>query len=457
MASAYVPAPQRGADQKRTNIEGKEGRTPANWDTVIPVILGPNKKKLADLRRKKSKPLAATPASTFESVPDKCASDKPLIPGSAQKPSQLQGVRNVCFEKISILLVAFPFGIASGVWQWGDTWTFVLNFIALIPLAQILGNVTEELADGLNNDTLGGLLNATFGNAVEMILTVQTLVANQLTVVKATLLGSILSNLLLVLGCSLLAGGVVYKPAQPFSKESASANVSLLLLAATSLALPACFYKSPQVMAAHEATEGELTLEVSRTVAILVLLCYMAFLFFQFYTHADVFAAGEDDEEKSEPQISVGVSLLLLALTTVLVATSSEFLVDSIEGIVNQWHIGKAFIGMILLPIVGNACEHFGAVKMALQNKLDITIGIAVGSATQMALLVVPFAVLMGWALGRDMDLNFGGLDTIIMCSSVILAFSILQDGSGNWLEGFMLVAAYLIVATLYWYFPENE
>jgi Ca2+:H+ antiporter len=384
--------------------------------------------------------------------------DQQLVSGKKKQVSQCQAIRAVCIEPISVLLLAWPFGVASAQLGWGPTWTFNLNFLALIPLAQILGNVTEELAAGLNNDTLGGLLNATFGNAVEMILTIQTLAANQLTVVKSTLLGSILSNLLLVLGCSLFAGGCLKKQ-MVFSKESASANVSLLLLSATSLALPACFADSEAVTAHMEAfpAKHDLSLQVSRYVSLVVLACYLAFLFFQFVTHADVFQDDEGEEEEGdEAQMKVPVALMMLAFTTALVAISSEFMVDSIEGIVTTWGIGKAFIGMILLPIVGNACEHFGAVKMAIQDKLDITIGIAVGSATQMALFVVPFAVLTGWLMNVEMDLNFGGLDTIIMCTSVVLAFSILQDGAGNWLEGFMLIAAYVIVATLYWFYPEE-
>lgn len=399
--------------------------------------------------------------------------DEPLIPAITKPPSAamkiVKGILGVCLEPISVLLVAFPFGLWSGHYGWGPTWTFTLNFIALIPLAQILGNATEELAEGLQNETLGGLLNATFGNAVEMILTIQTLVGHQFTVVKATLLGSILSNLLLVLGCSMLAGGCK-KLTQTFSKESASANVSLLLLAATALALPGCFLNLPDVVEKNVESEGELSLMVSRVVSLIVLCCYMAFLFYQFVTHKDMNQEDEDEQEGEEANegasIPWWVAMILLALTTVLVAMSSELMVDAIDGIVGSWGIPKAFIGMILLPIVGNACEHFGAVKFAMKDKMDLTIGIAVGSATQMALFVVPFAVLMGWALQvpadipagggnpRGMDLDFGVLNTIIMCASVLLSFSILNDGECNWLEGFMLVAAYLIVATLYWFLP---
>jgi len=287
---------------------------------------------------------------------------------------------------------------------------------------------------------------------VEMIITVQTLLANQLKVVKATLLGSILSNLLLVLGCALFAGGCLHRPSQKFSKQAASANVSLLLLSATSLALPACFYKTVVNPESHQ--EMELTLTISRVISLILLSCYMAFLFFSFVTHKDAETSEDEDEEENEEPLPAWLALILLVVTTLLVAFTSEFMVGAIDGIVDQWDIGKEFIGMILLPIVGNACEHFGAVRMAISDKLDITIGIAVGSATQMSLFVVPFAVLMGWAMDVPMDLNFGALNTIIMCASVIVAFSILNDGESNWLGGFMLTAAYLIVCTLYWYYP---
>jgi len=335
-----------------------------------------------------------------------------------------------------------------------------LNFLAMVPLAKIMGDATEELAAGLNNDAVGGLLNATFGNAVEMILTVQTLRAGQLDVVKGTLLGSILSNLLLVLGMSFFAGGLTRRQGkvigkeQTFSKEAALTNMTMLFLAAATFALPTVLFCA-DLMDEYDAEEKHrVTLQVSRWCSLYILSAYVAFLLFQLYTHVDVFKGEEDDSDEKASLSPIWAGFLLF-LVTCFVAASSEWLVGSIDGLVENWKIGKAFIGIVLLPIVGNACEHAGAIRMAIAEKVDITIGIAIGSSTQVALFVVPFSVIIGWALGQPMDLAFGSMNTTVMLFAVLIAFSITTDGSSNWFEGWMLMVAYGVVATLYWFVPE--
>jgi len=391
----------------------------------------------------------------------------------------LAGLGNLLWDPISLLLVAWPLGCLAHFHDWGDIPEFWLNFLAMVPLAKILGDATEELAAGLKNDTLGGLLNATFGNAVEMILTVQSLRAGQIGVVKGTLLGSIISNLLLVLGMSFFVGGLTPSKGgsrigkeQTFSTQAALTNMTMLLLACSAFAFPAVFFSHDEIDKEYwEAQISELgtfaagstprLLQISRWCSVYILAAYVAFLVFQLYTHADVFkgSSGDDDEEEEEEeaQLSPAVAVALLSITTCLVAASSEFLVDSIDGLVDSWGLGKAFIGVILLPIVGNACEHAGAVRMAIYDKMDITISIAVGSSTQIALFVVPFAVIVGWAIDQPMDLDLGALNTTIMMMAVLITFSVVSDGSTNWLEGFMLMIAYLVVATLFWFLPENH
>jgi len=398
-----------------------------------------------------------------------------------EKPApvgNLRGVANiVILDFVNVLLLAWPLGCASYFLEWGEIWTFWLNFLAMIPLAKILGDATEELAAGLHNDTVGGLLNATFGNAVEMILTVQTLRAGQLAVVKGTLLGSVLSNLLLVLGMSFFVGGLTRVEGMPlrgkeqhFNTQAALVNMTMLFLATAALALPAVFFATTKsiewegedrhpdqdVLDTYIAGTSPMLLSISRWCSVYILSAYVAFLIFQLYTHADLFK-GEEDDDDEEPQISPWVATVLLCVTTIFVAVSSEFLVDSIDGIVEKWEMSNAFIGVVLLPIVGNACEHAGAVRMAMNEKVDITIGIAVGSSTQISLFVVPFSVLMGWALGQPMDLNFGALETTVLVFSVLITFSIISDGSSNWLEGFMLMIAYAVVGTLFWFSPDKQ
>mmetsp|Transcript_106712 Transcript_106712/g.299876 ORF Transcript_106712/g.299876 Transcript_106712/m.299876 type:complete len:458 (+) Transcript_106712:87-1460(+) len=380
------------------------------------------------------------------------------VHGHATPPSTIESLAHIIFlSKVSPLLIFWPIGLAAYVWHWGDVKIFWFNFLAMVPLAKLLGDATEELAVGIGSDTVGGLLNATFGNAVEMILTIQSLRKGLMSVVKATLLGSIVSNLLLVLGTSFLVGGFRLK-VQAFSIQAALTNMTMLFLATCSFALPTIFFGSDEVEK-YSSDDGhdDLTLQVSRYCSIWILCSYVAFLVFQLYTHIEVFQSeADEDEEKGSPALRLPVALVFLIITTVLVAVSSECLVGSIDGLAHEANIGEVFIGIILLPIVGNACEHAGAVNFAIEDRIDITIGIAVGSATQIALFVAPFTVLVGWVMGQPMDLNFGTLNTGVMVTSVAIAFSVLTDGTSNWLEGFMLMIAYFVIATLYWFYPSG-
>mmetsp|Transcript_6528 Transcript_6528/g.11347 ORF Transcript_6528/g.11347 Transcript_6528/m.11347 type:complete len:452 (+) Transcript_6528:99-1454(+) len=386
-----------------------------------------------------------------------------LQPGtstSSTGSSQAKLVMNmILFRPISPLLLCLPFGLLAPLLGLRPILAFWLNLVPMIALAQILGDATEELAAGLGNETLGGLLNATFGNAIEMILTVQSLRKGMIMLVKAQLLGSVLSNLLLVLGSALFIGGLWGGPigkVQSFNAQAAMANVTMLLLASASFALPTVFYNMPAVVAHTPKDPDDETLSVSRYASIYILMSYGAFLVYQLYTHVKLFAKDEDEEDAEEAQLSIPVAIGMLFVITAVVAASSEVLLDAIDGFVVNWGVGETFIGMILLPIAGNACEHLGAIRMAVQDKLDITIGIAVGSATQISLFVVPFAVQVGWLISQPMDLNFDPLNILVMASATIVVSSAVQDGLGTWIQGFMLVMAYFIIATLYWFMPED-
>mmetsp|Transcript_58793 Transcript_58793/g.140145 ORF Transcript_58793/g.140145 Transcript_58793/m.140145 type:complete len:487 (+) Transcript_58793:67-1527(+) len=450
------------------------GSTDASFDKSVSIL------RLRDETRKARHQQIATgtrPGSAAElaAIPSVGAD-----PGadSTSTSSNWHGLMHIVFlHPLSTLLIAWPFGIYAYLHSWSPIAVFVLSFLALVPLAKILGDATEELAAGLKNPVVGGLLNATFGNAVEMILTVQSLRAGQIEVVKGTLLGSILSNLLLVLGMSFFIGGLTpaYKGSsvkgkeQVFSTPAALTNMTMLFLATCSFSLPTVFFSARQLEGLHNFFEFNddrllvsqnepLVLQISRYCSIYILSAYLAFLVFQLFTHAEVFAEQEDTDDDGDGEefiLSPCVAVLLLCLTTIFVAASSECLVDSIDGLVEDVGIGHVFIGVILLPIVGNACEHAGAVRMAIHNKVDITIGIAIGSSTQVGLFVVPFTVIVGWLIDQPMNLNFGPLDSSVLMFAVIITFSIVSDGASNWLEGFMLMMAYLVIATLYWHVPD--
>eukprot|EP00929_Paragymnodinium_shiwhaense_P087146 TRINITY_DN47429_c0_g1_i1.p1 TRINITY_DN47429_c0_g1~~TRINITY_DN47429_c0_g1_i1.p1 ORF type:complete len:453 (+),score=82.78 TRINITY_DN47429_c0_g1_i1:172-1530(+) len=388
---------------------------------------------------------------------------KPLgwVPSAYERNCRALRTIVLC-DPLSFLLIAWPLGILASVHEWGNAWTFWINFLAMIPLAKILGDATEEVATGLKSDVLGGLLNATFGNAVEMILTVQTLRVGGVDVVKGCLLGSILSNLLLVLGMCFFAGGLtpyegrVRGKVQVFSSTAALTNMTMLFLATLAFSLPTVFFSSAALENYDKVERHRLELHASRICSTYIITTYLAFLVFQLYTHVDVFSS-HDDEEGEDAQLSISVATLLLLVATVLVCVSSEFLVGSIDGLSEEWALGREFIGFVLLPIVGNACEHASAIRMAVCERMDITINIAVGSSTQVAMLVVPSSVIIGWCMDVPMDLNFGMINAAVLAFAVIIAYSIMNDGSSNWLEGYMLIVAYLTIATLYWFVPSER
>mmetsp|Transcript_42189 Transcript_42189/g.121925 ORF Transcript_42189/g.121925 Transcript_42189/m.121925 type:complete len:521 (+) Transcript_42189:64-1626(+) len=403
----------------------------------------------------------------------------PALAAAQEEPrSDTAGLMDILAHPLSLLLLAFPLGIASHVCDWGPLPTFWLNMIALVPLAKILGDGTEELASAIKNDTISGLLNATLGNAVEMILSVQTLRKGLLSVVKATLLGSILSNILLVLGTSFFLGGLVgsskasshrhfihiegYRPVrftmekeQLFNSKNALVDMAMQLLACMTCALPTVFVSA----GGGSEDQEQKVLTVSRIGAVIIMCSYIAYIGFQLVTHKRMLAGdegeGSDDEDDEEAGgLSAGAAIGLMSVTTVLIAICSELLVEAIDHVVKHCGIPERFIGIVLLPFAGNACEHASAVRFAMQDRLGLSIGIAVGSSTQIALFVVPFAVVTGWAVGQEMDLVFGAMNTAVMILAVLVVLVLVIDGRSNWLKGFMLCMAYVFCGVLYWYMP---
>ncbi|CRG93615.1 cation/H+ antiporter, putative [Plasmodium gallinaceum] len=357
------------------------------------------------------------------------------------RKSDMIGLYNMLNTKLNIFLIFVPIGILSSFLGCKDIYIFFYNFMALIPLSALMGNITEDLALH-TGEIIGGLLNATFGNLMEMIFSIQALNAGLINVVQGTLLGSILSNLLLVLGMSFFAGGL-YHHVQKFNEKGATCSTSLLLLSSLAITMPT-------VSSITTNNNSEIILKVSRITAVLIFLTYCLFLLFQLYTHITLFQDKEMTEEI--PQLSVVSGSLFLILVTLLVSIHSEYLVNTIESVIKYYNISENFIGVILLPIVGNATEHLTAVTVAIKNKVDLTMGVAVGSSAQIALFVVPVTVLFGWILNKPMTLAFSPLSTVILVISVIVTMAIVQDGESNWLEGVLLISAYLIVSVVFWF-----
>ena len=263
----------------------------------------------------------------------------------------------------------------------------------------------------------------------------------EIRIVQSSMLGSILSNTLLVLGCCFVAGGVTHRE-QSFNSTVASTMSSLMAVASASLIIPATLYAA---LSHSKSSSLDNILILSHGTAIILLILYVLYLVFQLKTHADMFEEqeveaqndeGEEEEEHLSPW-SAGVALVVI---TVMVAVCAEYLVDSIDSIVQEVHISKTFIGLILLPIVGNAAEHVTAVVVAMKDKMDLAIGVAIGSSMQIALLVTPFLVILGWIIDQPMTLHFQTFETVVFFVSILVVNYIIQDGKSNYLEGAMLL-----------------
>jgi len=350
-------------------------------------------------------------------------------------------------------------------------------------------------------------------NAVELIVAIIALFKEQYLIVQTSLLGSMLSNLLLVLGMAFFFGGI-NRIEQAFNTTVAQTAASLLFLAVSSLIIPTAFEAWAQTGTDKTTSDQALVpgvLEVSRATAVILLLIYGAYLFFQLKSHVDMYTSPsqknksrfteeqktqwkqrtgvaklksvahrgtdvtppataivpqreetgeeEEEEEKETPQISLAVAIFTLCASTVLVALNAEFLVDSINAVTCESNgISKTFVGLILLPIVGNAAEHFTSVSVAIKDKMDLAIGVAVGSSLQIALLVLPFVVVVGWCAGKTgMTLYFDGFQLAMLFVAILLVNYLIADGKSHWLEGLLLMMLYIIIAVAAWFYPTNS
>ncbi|OAR00567.1 hypothetical protein LLEC1_00356 [Akanthomyces lecanii] len=417
--------------------------------------------------------------------------------------NQLQ--RTFLSSWINVLLFAAPVGIALNyVKSVSPTIVFVVNFIAIIPLAAMLSYATEEIALR-TGETLGGLINATFGNAVELIVAIIALIKGEIVVVQTSLIGSILSNLLLVMGFCFFFGGL-RRTEQHFNTTVAQTAASLLALAVASVIVPTVF----ELKTNAEQTE---IAKLSRGTAVILLLVYFAYLFFQLHTHLDVFneeskkvaarpwthghsikegfshmpgasalmrhgqasssqeeqnlaampledrnpPEEEEEDESDDPQLHFFVAIGTLLGSTVIIALCAEFMVDSIDHLTETTALRKEFVGLILLPIVGNAAEHATAVTVAVKDKMDLAIGVAVGSSMQVALFLIPLLVIIGWGLGNKyMDLSLDEFQVAVMFVAVLLTNYLIGDGKSHWLEGFLLICLYAIIATCTFFYPDS-
>jgi len=352
---------------------------------------------------------------------------------------------------------------------------FVFAVLGIMPLAGIMGDATESVADHMGPG-VGGLLNATFGNATEMIIGIFGVFRNLDSLLKASLTGSIVGNILLVLGTSILAGGIKYEK-QVFNKVAAGSSSTILVVCAMAMLIPATFHG----IADNDPNGNSLEHRLSLSVSILLVFTYACLLFFQLKTHAKLFAdvghvvvykyeselkrdealeaagvATKEAEEEEEP-MSLRRAAVVLFVTTVLVAGLSEVLTGQVEEAGKQLNLTEEFMGMVVVAIVGNVAEHTTAILMAYKNKMDLSISIAFGSALQISLFAVPVLVLLSYARsGPAMHLLFSQFEVFALAVSCVLAWMVVSNGESNWLQGLVMLTTYISIALGFYFLPQT-
>lgn len=425
-----------------------------------------------------------------------------LAGGKSEASPSLAGQLRAIFMTplpLKVLLLAVPVAIFAGRFELGDTVIFSACFLGLIPLAALLGDFTEDLALR-SNDVVGALINVTFGNATELIISICALRAGMYQLIKLSLIGSIMGNMLLVLGSAFVVGGLRRKSLE-FNCNAVNTYGPLLLLSMMSFVIPSAYSTGVLNSPAATREETHVVLSVSRQLAVIMCLTYVAYLVFQLVTHKEMFDGsaetedgekpvslalnhsfvrfanygaaggdgttprrspsaaalpaatshgGDDDDEAEEPQFSLAVALGGMLVVSVLISILSDTLVDSLKGAAAAMSLPDEFIGIILVPIVGNAAEHASSIVMAAKGKMDIAVGVALGSSIQIGMFVMPVLVVVAWIINLPLDMNFHPYIVAVLLVSVLVANNITSDGKSNWLEGAMLIAAYLMIAIIF-------
>jgi Ca2+:H+ antiporter len=372
-------------------------------------------------------------------------------------------------DPLNILLIAIPLAFLASLLHWPAIWVFALSAIGLVPMARYIGTSTEVLASH-TGPAIGGLLNATLGNSAELIITIIAIREGLLELVKASITGSILGNLLLVLGTAMLLGGLRHGT-QVFNKKRASNNATLLFLAVLALLIPS-------MLSTSIGLAGSFKVEaLSVGVAFIMIILYILGLLYTLKTQSGPLAAvqtlpetnsqldsaaypptmGAPSDKKPrlqpvEPQgnhtrWSIRTAIIVLIVSTAFVAYLSELLVGSVEPVMRSLGLSEFFIGIILIPLIGNVAEHLVAVKVALKNHMDLSVEISVSSSLQIALFVAPILVFISLLLGNPLQLIFNTFELLALVAAVLIAALVSADGESNWLEGTELLAIYLILA----------
>jgi Ca2+:H+ antiporter len=344
------------------------------------------------------------------------------------------------------LLALVPVAVLLELTGWGGhSAVFVASGLAMVPLAAVLGRATEEAAI-YTGPKIGALLNATLGNAAELIITIVALREGLVAVVKASIAGSIIGNILIVLGASMLLGGLK-NGTQRFDAHTAGINATMMALAIAALVVPAIFaLGEPE----HRPSPGDIE-HISDGVAIVLIVIYALYLLYSLFQTSP----GEEAQEHHEvASMRLPVAIGILAVSTVAIVFMSELLVGALEPTAEDWGLSELFVGVMLVPLVGNVAEHLVAVQVAVANKMDLSLGIAIGSGLQIALFVTPLLVFAGLLLGEPMTLVFNSFELTALVAAAVIAVLISVDGESNWLEGAELIALYLVLGIAFYFVP---
>lgn len=338
---------------------------------------------------------------------------------------------------LKYMLVFVPISFIANFLNVSGTIMFILSCLSIIPLAGLMGEGTEEISF-YSGPKIGGFLNGTLGNATELIISFFALKEGLFEVVKSSIAGAVIGNILLVVGASMLAGGLKYKT-QIFNKKVSEVSSSMLLFAVLGLCIPAIFTHTVDPSLLNTRYEG-----LSIFVAVVMIIIYILSLFFSFSTHKHIYTNSEETEGSAK--WSLKKSILVLVISTILIAIESEFLVNGIEPITESLGWSEFFVGIILIPIIGNVAEHSTAIVMARKDKMDVALEIALGSSLQIILFVAPVLIFISLFF-TPMSIVFNQFELVALIASVLIANRVSNDGESNWLEGVQLLAVYLIIA----------
>lgn len=352
---------------------------------------------------------------------------------------------------LNLMLIFIPISLICKIIHLSEPLIFLLSALAIVPLAAYIGKATEELAY-YTGERIGGLLNASLGNATELIISIFAIKAGLFSVVKASIAGSILGNTLLVLGASMIVGGLKHKR-QKFNKGAVEVTSTMLLFSVIAIVVPAFFYnlKDKSIIMNTE--------KISLFISVVLFIVYVLSIIFSLITHKDIYVEESlieeiediEENEKVKKRWSLWFSIIVLILVTILIALESEVLVSSVTPMTEMLKISESFVGLILIPIIGNAAEHSTAMIMAIKNKMNVAVEISLGSSLQIILFVAPILVFISLFF-KPMNLIFTAYELVALIAAVIIANKVSIDGESNWLEGTILIGIYIILAFLFYF-----